>query len=221
VIDPATAEIVLSKTIKQETAPLLNFQRGGVFVSDQPIDYTFTDFSLMIRNNVPSMPATFISRGPTVDLSNSQDPTTLPPLVNALNQGPYIVNYSGHGASGIWGSSTWFTVLTAPTLTNVNSPSIYTLLTCLNGYFIRPNFDSLAEGLLNAPNGGASVVWASTTETTPDIQNVMANRFYSDLNTGTIKRMGDLIADAKQATPPGDVRYSWALLGDPATKIVP
>ena len=64
-------------------------------------------------------------------------------------------------------------------------------------------------------------MWASTTETTPDIQNQMANRFYGDLNTGTIKRMGDLISDAKLATPPGDVRYSWALLGDPATKIVP
>jgi len=210
--DLATAEVVLGKTIKQETDAMLTFNRGSVFVYDEPISYNFSDFSLMLHSNVPTLPVTYVGRG---------DANSLNTVVTALNAGPYIVNYSGHGATGIWGDSNWFNLDSANQLVNANSPSIYTMLTCFNGYFVRTDTDSLGEVLLKSPRGGASLVWASTTETTPDVQNIMGNRFYSQLNAGTINRIGDLIADAKKVTPAGDVRYSWALLGDPATKVRP
>jgi len=108
--------------------------------------------------------------------------------------------------------------LQAPSLTNSNSPTLMIALTCLNGYFMG-NTDTFAEAMTRA-NGGAVAVWASTGLTTPDVQEIMGNRFYIKLSEGNIQRMGDLIADAKAQVPAGaDVRLSWALLGDPMLKI--
>jgi hypothetical protein len=208
-----------------------SFSRGAVFVNDNPYGYDFLGINQGLRNELPpDMPASFVSRGndPT---NSTQDPNSLPTLISTLNSmGPYIVNYAGHGASGLWGSSNWFTNNNVSQITNPNR-SIYTMLTCLNGLFNKPFvFDnttrtevevySLAETFLKNGGGGASVSWASTTETTADIQQVMAQRFYNQLNAGTKTRIGDLIKDAKtQINGGSDVRYSWVLLGDPATKI--
>ena len=94
------------------------------------------------------------------------------------------------------------------------------MLTCYNGLFIRPNADSLSERLQNSPTGGSVVSWASTTETTPDVQSVMAERFYEQLGLGNITRIGDLVRDAKIVVPGGsNVRFSWVLLGDPMLKV--
>ena len=51
------------------------------------------------------------------------------------------------------------------------------MLTCLNGYFMGGN-ESLAEALIKAPNGGAVASWTSTGKTTPDVQEIMATRFF-------------------------------------------
>jgi hypothetical protein len=110
----------------------------------------------------------------------------------------------------------------AAALSNGNNLSIFTMLTCLNGYFhaTTADNDSLAEVLLKAPNGGAAAVWASTGDTTPDIQEIMATRFYQQLALGNLNRLGDLANDAKTVINAGrDVRLSWVLLGDPMLKV--
>ena len=79
---------------------------------------------------------------------------------------------------------------------------------------------SLSENLLEWPDRGAAAVWASTGKTTPDVQEVMAKRFYSKAGDGSILRIGDLILDAKQQLPNAhDVRVSWVLLGDPMLRM--
>lgn len=231
VIDAATAGVLLQRMQAQETPQMQAFSRGAVYVNDNPFGYNFLEINQSLRNEMPQdMPSVFVSRGndPT---NNTQDPNSLPTLLSTLSSmGPYIVNYSGHGASGVWGSSNWFTNGWVPQINNPNR-GIYTMLTCLNGLFNKPfafdstsrteiELNSLAETLLKNNSGGASVSWASTTETTADVQQIMAQRFYNQLNAGNMKRIGDLIKDAKTAIDRGtDVRYSWVLLGDPATKI--
>jgi hypothetical protein len=155
--------------------------------------------------------------------SGSTDPTANSQIISALNSGPFIVNYSGHGAANLWAADNFFNYQNLPQLTTPNQ-SIYTMLTCFNGLFLQVGSDCLAERLLKQPisAGGASLAWASTTETTPDFQQTMATEFYHQLSLGSIKRMGDLIAVAKaQVSQGSDVRYSWALLGDPATQVRP
>jgi hypothetical protein len=97
------------------------------------------------------------------------------------------------------------------------------MLNCLQGYFIRPVGDSIAEALGKAPNGGGVATWAATVDTTPDVGLLVGERFYEQIALGQINRIGNLVVDAKSHTlPPGNEQnYSWVLLGDPALKVRP
>lgn len=218
-IPARTAQVVtdvLAKVQAYETGIANTQSRGAVFVSDIPNGYDFAGVNMRLGQQLPAnMPKTFINRG---DANSSAN------VMTALNAGPFLVNYSGHGNLSVWATSGFFSSVNVPSLTNSGTNlSIYTMLTCLNGYFIEisPNGgDSLSEVLLKSNTGGAAAVWASTGTTTPDIQEIMGTRFYNQVEAGTFTRLGDLIKDAKTVIPGGrDVRLSWCLLGDPMTKM--
>jgi len=212
----------LNKAMGFETPGGQDLQgRGALFGFDLPNTFDFEAMSVVLRNELP--PGTLIywvPRGLPPPNQNEPDPQAHAHLLSGLNSGPFIVNYSGHGSAGIWASTGYFSNNDVPTLVNGSNQSIYTMLTCLNGLFIRPADDSIAEMLVKAPNGGGVAAWASSTDTTPDLQLLMGDRFYRQLSAGEIHRLGDLIADAKSVIPPGsDVGFSWVLLGDPALKV--
>ena len=214
--DGATVTMLLGKVTAFEqnlgTGTNQGINRGVLFASDLPDGYDFEGLSNRLAAQLPtSVPRVAVNRGQT-------DAQTV--LMQQLNSGKFIVNYSGHGNVGVWAANTFFTTAMATQLTNGGEKlSIFTMLTCLNGYFIQPT-DSLSEGLLKNPNGGAVVVWASTGLTTPDIQEVMATRFFNQIAAGNMTRLGPLVNDAKTTINFGrDVRLSWVLLGDPALKV--
>lgn len=214
----AVAATGLNKTIAFETTASQSLSRGALFAYDRPISYDFEAMTAAVRNELPSsVPTTTIFRGPLMGSFDEGHG----PLISAINSGKFLVNYSGHGASGIWASQTFFSSDDVQNLTNANNQSIFTMLTCFNGFFIRPDADSLSEVLLKAPNGGAVATWASSTETTPVAQLAMGTRFYNRIGQAnpTLTRMGDLVRDAKTTIAGSDVAYSWVLLGDPALKV--
>ncbi len=205
----------------EASAPLLS-NRGALFVYDcyDPLnDYDFKQYSTALKNQLPV--------GTPVTMTGLCEPTTPPAtpqsvLIESLNVGRLLVNYSGHGATGTWTSAnpSYFDNNSVPLLTNANNQSIFTMLTCLNGYFLHASNVSLAESLVAATNGGGVAAWASTGETTPAEQNAMATRFYQRASFGSIERLGDLVNDAKTVISGGsDVRLSWALIGDPMLKV--
>ncbi len=202
----------LAKVQAFETPAMQNLNRGAIFAYDGQNGYDFQGMSATLRGYLPAnIPAAMVDR-----MAANSSST----LLNEINNGRYIVNYSGHGSFGIWGSSSFFSSLMVANLTNASNQSIFTMLTCLNGYFIHPYADSLSEYLLKGQNGGAVATWASTGLTTPDVQGVMGNRFYGQIAAGNITRIGDLVRDAKSVlTANADVRYSWVLLGDPMLKV--
>lgn len=213
----------LAKTQLFETPANQALSRGAMFAFDYPDGWNFQLTSERIREELPtSMPVTFVGRGmvPPNGDPFTPNPNAQTELLAAMNSGKHTINYAGHGSSGLWASPTFFGNQNASGLTNAN-PTVFTMLTCLNGYFLRPDpVDSISEVLLKNPNGGAAAAWASTADTTPDIQTDMGIRFYEQLAAGDITRLGDLIRDAKTVIPAGaDVRLSWALIGDPMLKV--
>ena len=214
--NPTEVAQLLNKTKIFEQTSVQGFNRGVIFASDVPQGWDFAGTSLKLSNLLPAGTSRF--------LINNADAGAKANLISELNNGRFFVNYAGHGASSLWGYSNprLFDRTDAAALTNGNNYSVYTMLTCLNGYFVAPEVvkESLSEVLLKAQNGGAAAVWASTGETTPDIQEIMATRFYQQLSLGNIKRLGDLVNDAKTSISAGrDVRLSWVLLGDPTLKV--
>lgn len=210
--DAASATLAFNKVSTFEQTVAAGLDRGVVFASDLPNGYDFAGLSERLGNQLPNdVPKAFVNRAQT-------NANAL--LVNEINAGRFLVNYSGHGNSAVWASPNFFSTAHAGQLTNGgDNLSIFTMLTCLNGYFIQPT-DSLSEVLMKNPNGGAVAAWASSGLTTPDIQEIMATRFFNQIGAGNFTRIGDLVKDAKTTINFGrDVRLSWVLLGDPAMKV--
>ena len=194
--------------------------RGVLFAFDQfdaGNNYDFEQISVRLRNQLPGgITSTMVGRSDTPPPPDT--PQTV--LINSINAGKYLVNYTGHGSTGTWATTTFFSNNQVPLLTNANNQSIFTMLTCLNGFFLHATNRSLAENLVEATNGGAVAAWASTGETTPDVQEIMATRFFLKIGQGQIPRLGDLVNDSKSVLQGGtDVRLSWALIGDPMLKV--
>jgi hypothetical protein len=205
---------VFNKVVTFEALPGNQLDRGALFAYD--FNDSQNDFAAMttqLRGQLPvTAPTTSVFRG---------DPNAATSLITQMNTGKLIVNYSGHGTTGTWGGSpVFFNIFSVPSLTNASSTSIYTMLTCLNGYFHNITNESFAEALTKAQNGGAVAAWASSGLTASSQQLLMGNRFYNQVGAGNIQRLGDLIKDAKSVVPGGSsVRFSWALIGDPMLKV--
>src|SRR5690606_6043088 len=187
----ALISMVLGKVSRWEWNLTNPLSRGALFAFDRPIGYDFEGMSGRLRDRLPKgTPSTMIGR------PNPDSETAKAALITAINSGPYITNYSGHGSTGTWAAIAFFwnanvTCTSGEThcVNNVNQETMYTMLTCLNGFFHNLTANSLAESLLFAENKGAVATWASTGETTPDIQEVMGQRFYTKIGTGEIPRL--------------------------------
>jgi photosystem II stability/assembly factor-like uncharacterized protein len=139
-------------------------------------------------------------------------------LIESINRGQKIVNYTGHGSVNGWRSDL-FSSADIRSLTNAEHLPLFITMTCLNGYFQDPALDSLAESLLKAERGGAVAVWASSGMTTPDKQAMMDQEMFRLLfGRGTLT-LGEATLKAKAATGDRDVRRTWILFGDPTMKL--
>jgi len=196
---------------RELNAPL----RGAVMVADRGFE------------NQSSQTGALLPAGVTVQTINraavGSDGMMSGQIVDALNQGPMIVNYYGHGSVRVWTGAGLLNSDLASALTNTNRLSVYVMMTCLNGYASDANVDSLAEATLKAPNGGAVAVWASSGFTNPQPQFELNMEFYRQLFGGQGvsqgMRLGDAARNAKAATADLDVRRTWILLGDPAMRL--
>ncbi|MDI1241230.1 MAG: C25 family cysteine peptidase [bacterium] len=217
--------VALNKVTAWESAVTANsMNRGVLFAHDWPDGYDFKAMSDRVMSKLPaSVPKLSISQTSAtaqtdiINAVNDLDGGTA--QAPGTNAGQYLLNYTGHGNVTSWRNTSFFSASQAPQLTNGAYPSLMISLTCLNGFFMT-DFDGFAETMVKAPSGGAVAAWASTGKTTPDVQEIMAARFYLKLGEGNIPRLGDLINDAKAQVPAGaDVRLSWALIGDPMLKV--
>jgi hypothetical protein len=140
-------------------------------------------------------------------------------ILNALNLGPSIVNYYGHGSVDIWTGAELLRSADAKSLRNAGGLSLFMMMTCLNGYFIEPRTQSLAEALLRAPHGGAFAVWASSGLTEPGDQIRANEELFRQLAATNSPRLGDAMMRAKSVIRDPDVRRTWILFGDPLTRL--
>jgi hypothetical protein len=138
-------------------------------------------------------------------------------LLDGVNQGPSIVNFVGHGSNEIWASL--FSSDDAPTLTNGSKLPFFINMTCLNGFFHDLYTETLAEALIRAEQGGAVVVWTSSGLTFPDEQHLINQELIRQLLSSKKTTIGQATVRAKAATDDQDVRRTWILFGDPATRL--
>ena len=199
---PADAELMFNKITSRGT-PSGAWANSVLSVADRPEGYDFAAAADAATSFVPhSMTLQ------KIEFAQSTD------VIPALNQGQLLVDYVGHGTVDLWGLDGVFNSSQAAALTNGNRLPFVVAMNCLNGYFHDLFSYSMAEGLMEAPNGGAVAVWASTTLTEPDGQAVMNRELLSRV-FGNIT-IGEAINQAKRAVDDADTRNSWILFGDPS-----
>jgi hypothetical protein len=92
------------------------------------------------------------------------------------------------------------------------------MMNCLNGYFNDVVVESLSESLMKAQRG-AVAVWASSSMTYPDCQELMNQELYRLLLADRHSALGEAVIRAKAATLDPDVRRTWVLFGDPTMRL--
>lgn len=197
----AQVATVVRKTLAYDGTSGLS--RGALFVSD--VDDTGLAFE-----GASAASATAISDLAPATMFRKSDAAATPAgLLAALNAGPFLVNYFGHGSVEVWDGLLSSTDASA--LGNAHA-SIYVSMNCLNGFFHDLYTTSLAEALLEAENGGAVAVWASSTLTAFEPQEALNRTFVSKVARGSL---GQAALQAKRAISDTDARRTWMLFGDP------
>lgn len=134
-------------------------------------------------------------------------------LLQALDAGPLVVSYLGHGSQNLWRAG--LNSFDVQALANRNHLSLFLNMTCLNGFFHDVHATSFAEALLAAP-GGAAAVWASSGLTSLATQEGLSERFFKAA-LGDHLPPGEAARVAKASVSNEDVRRTWILFGDPST----
>ena len=173
------------------------------------------DFERMSEQLIPLMPAG--SRITQVRRGQLGDAAARAALMDAINRGQRIVNYAGHGSLNVWRGGL-LSSNDALQLQNREHLSVFAVMNCLNGYFVDPALDSLAEALLKS-SGGAVAVWASSGMTYVNGQALLNQEFYRQVFASPRARLGDAAIRAKAATSDPDTRRTWILLGDPTIHV--
>jgi cysteine-rich repeat protein len=195
------AATVVQKTLAYAGAA--DLPRGGLFVTDEDgQDLDFSGASAAAAAKVSDiMPIDRFQRG--------QVGATPDVLLGKLGAGPFLVNYIGHGSVEVWDGL--LTSVQASALTNTHA-SLYVVMNCLNGFFHDLYTTSLAEALLEAPQGGAVAVWASSTLAEFAPQPAYNQEFLMRLGRTSL---GESAIAAKQAITDLESRRTWLLFGDP------
>jgi len=197
----ADAASVVGKTLAY--AGRGDLPRGGLFVTD--VDDGALDFEAASAQSQPVVADLM----PVDTFMRSSATATPAGLIAKLNQGPFLVNYFGHGSVEVWDDV--FSSTDAAALTNANA-SIYVSMNCLNGFFHDLYTTSLAEALLEAPNGGAVAAWASSTLTSFDPQLTLNREFLRRLSRMSL---GEADIEAKKMITDVDAQRTWMIFGDP------
>jgi hypothetical protein len=207
----AEASAMVAKLLRYEQSTPAD---SVVLVADQASDFDFGSVNNELRALAPH--ATKVE-----DLRRGMDTDDVlkERLIRALNSGPRLVNYVGHGSVDLWRANL-LTEADADALTNQDRLSVYVMMTCLNGYFHDAAIESISEKLVKAP-GGAIAVWSSSGMSTPGEQARMNAALYKALfgDGGTGLTLGEAISRAKLSAADDDVRRTWTLIGDPAMRL--
>jgi hypothetical protein len=96
-------------------------------------------------------------------------------------------------------------------------------LNCLNGYFVAPAFESLAESLIKAEGRGAIAAVSPSGLSLDGPAHQYHRALMAELTTGGHARLGDAVLAAQKAYAQTglmpELLSVYQLLGDPATRI--
>jgi hypothetical protein len=144
-------------------------------------------------------------------------------IVSALDEGASLLSYIGHGGIHLWADENVFSTADVAGLAPQAQQPLLLTMNCLNGYFLFPYFDSLAEALLKAEGKGAIAAFAPSGLSLDG----PAHRFHQLLLDALFhqghRRLGDAVLAAQSAYAESgelpELIAIYHLLGDPGLSL--
>lgn len=218
------ADDIVDKIIYYEQNPPKNsWNKNALFVADDD-DSSFEEMSEQLAGLLPD---DYTANKVYVSEYTSGDPTK--DIINYINDGSLLVNYTGHGAVerwGLWnGSNSILGLSDIKSLNNTRKFPVVTVADCLNGFFTgtKPQI-SVAEEFQRLRDKGAVAVWAPTALSYTSGHQILMSEFYKALFQDKQYGMGAATTAAKIATYSqnsfwGELVETFVLFGDPVTEL--
>ena len=174
--------------------------------------------------NVADVAQSFLHDRPTEQLAlRSLGAQTRPRILDALNGGLSLLDYVGHGGAAVWASENVWNSWDAANLQAQSRQPLLLTWNCLNGYFVAPSFDSLAESLVK-PAGRGAIAAVSPSGLSLDAQAHEYHRaLMAELASGRHERLGDAFLAAQAAYARTGLMPElvsiYHVFGDPAMRI--
>lgn len=148
-------------------------------------------------------------------------------IIDAINQGQLLINFSGHGTYGAWAHEWLFINPDVNKLTNGNSKLGFTVISaCDTAYFARFDNHGLEERLMRHTNGGIVGGFAPTTFDILSSQALLVQNFYDAIMLDRLTQVGVAGAVARARTyaalpwPFSEITaVGHAVMGDPALQL--
>lgn len=180
----------------------------------QLIDSTFVDYSVE---------KIYLDAYEQIRLPNGEkSPTAEEAIIQAVNEGALIVNFTGHGSESGWMQEQVLTFDLMQEWNNTFTLPFVVTATCEFGRNDDPNTFSGAENLLFKDVGGA-VSMVTTARPVFSSTNFDLNlALYGSIlkkESGQYQRLGDIIKFTKNNSQRGSLNRNFILLGDPSMRL--
>lgn len=180
----------------------------------QLIDSTFVDYSVE---------KIYLDAYEQIRLPNGEtSPTAQEAIIEAVNDGALIVNFTGHGSESGWMQEQVLTFDLMEEWNNTFTLPFVVTATCEFGRNDDPNTFSGAENLLFKDVGGA-ISMVTTARPVFSSSNFDLNlALYGSIlkkEAGQYQRLGDIIKFTKNNSQRGSLNRNFLLLGDPSMRL--
>ncbi len=228
---PEDAEIAIDKIINYQTSSqtLGDWRSRLLFVADDGdnnihqrdadqlatlVDTTYDDFNV----HKLYLDAFEQERQPTGEFS----PSAQQSLLNSIEQGVLVLNFTGHGAETGWMQERVLTLELIDEMSNIDNLPLLVTATCEFGRNDDPSIISGAEKMLFKDDGGAIALITTArpvfSSTNYDLNLALYGSILEQEN-GNYARLGDIIKFTKNNSLNGSLNRNFLLLGDPSMRL--
>jgi hypothetical protein len=157
-----------------------------------------------------------LGRLPNRDVARTQ-------ILDAFNQGLSLISYVGHGGGALWAGENILNSWDAASLQAQPRQPLMLTMNCLNGYFITPNYESLAEAFLKADGRGTIAAFSPSGLSLDGPAHLYHRAVMREVTSGQHARLGDALLAAQRdyattgAMP--ELLSVYHLFGDPALMV--
>jgi Peptidase family C25/SdrD B-like domain/Periplasmic copper-binding protein (NosD) len=191
---------------------------AALLVADNP------DLGGDFETDVQEIAQSFLAaRNPQVLRLSQLGAQTRPAILDAMNSGLSLLSYVGHGGAAVWASENVWNSWDASTLQAQSHQPFLLTLNCLNGYFVAPSYNSLAESLLKVEGRGAIASFSPSGLSLDGPAHQYHRALMAEVTGGRHQRLGDALTAAQktyaQTGLMPELLSIYHLLGDPAMSI--